>query len=315
MRSKFCGKVGIITATLILLSMAGWSGPQRGKDTDHLVKGPFYVALGIDRVAIFPLSDQSHRESFAMALNWGGSERVVETIRGYLAAKGVMVQDQGGVCHELTSRGIINVMEDVDDPHSFTWSLVYKPHRPLMAETLMKSLLNRQGHTNRLSKEELIKIGRRLRVDTIIRGRIRERGREFVRSGLFEQSDDPLLGVAPFRLNEADPGAVGYALYKEYDAELPPVDTTRTVRLTRPLRPTAESSVLEIAIWLQNAKTGDVEWSGQIKLVCPLEYNGKAIETELEEGVKFLMDDFFDNYLFLYKGTWLCIREKEEEQK
>lgn len=309
MNARYLGKIGVIIAASVLLGLLSWSGLNGQTESEPIARGPFRVALAIKRVAVLPFADHSHRESFAQALNWGGNERVAEKIRSYLAVKELTVSRQSKISKLLVSKGMINLMKDVDYPISFTWSLINRPHNPLMTESLMKSLISSHGVTNPLLKEEVIEMGKRLGVDTIVRGRISERKK--VRfSEAFEKPTDPLVGVVPFRLSEIGPNAIGYAIFDGYEAELPPVDTTRAVRFRDTSSPAAETSIIKIDVYLQDAKTGEVEWSNQLELECPVEYDGKAIDASLSKGIKLLMDDFFSNYLFYYKGDWLCIKKR-----
>ena len=174
MDKNFRKKMAIVVAMLMVLtacgSMEAISDPA-GTYTIYLVKE-------IKGVAVFPFADYSHRESFAQALNWGGNERINEKIRSYLIAKGLRVLGQKEVSGLLVSNGMINLMRDVDNPVSFTWSLINKPHNPLMTKSLMKSLLSNYGVTDRLSRKEVIEMGRKLGVELIVRGKVMERKRE-----------------------------------------------------------------------------------------------------------------------------------------
>lgn len=311
MRNWLLVKCGAFIVALVLLSLLSWNGLNGQTVESPIVRGPFRIALAIKKVAVLPFADHSHRESFAQALNWGGNERVAEKIRSYLAARDreLIVSRQNGVSKLLVSKGMINLMKDVNKPVSFTWNLINKSHNPLMTESLMKSLISSHGLTDPLSKEEVIEMGKSLGVDTIVRGRISER-KKVALSEAFEKPKDLLAGVVPFSLSEIGPNAVGYAIFEQYEAELPPVDITRAVRLRDTSSPTAETSIIKIDVYLQNAKTGEVEWSNQLELECPVEYDGKAIDASLEKGIKLLLDDFFSNYLFYYKGDWLCIKKR-----
>ena len=309
MNARYLGKIGVIIAASVLLSLLSWSGLQSQTVKSPIARGPFYIALAIKKVAVLPFADHSHRESFAQALNWGGNERVAEKIRSYLAAKELIVSGQNKVNKLLVAKGMINLMKGADRPLSFSWSLINEPHNPLMSELLMKRLISSHEATDPLLKEEVIEMGKRLMVDTIVRGRISERKKVRL-SEVFEKPKDPLVGVVPFRLSEIGPNAIGYAIFEGYEAELPPVDTTRAVRLRKTSSPTVETSIIKIDIYLQNAETGEVEWSNQLELECPVEYDGKAIDADLSKGIKLLMDDFFSNYLFYYRGDWLCIKKR-----
>ena len=309
MRNWLLGKRGVFAVALILLGLLSWSGLQGQTVKSPIARGPFSLALAIKKVAVLPFADHSHCESFAQALNWGGNERITEKIRSYLAAKELIVSKQNKVSEVLVSKGMINLMKGVDRPLSFSWSLINRPHNPLMTESFIKSLISSHGITKPLPKEEVIEIGKRLGVDTIVRGRISERKKvAFLEA--FEKPKDPLMGVVPFRLSEIGPNAIGYATSEGYEAELPRVDTTMVVRLKVTSSPPVETSIIKIDVYLQNAETGEVEWSNRLELECPVECDGKAIDAELSKGIKLLMDDFFSNYLFYHKGDWLCIKKR-----
>lgn len=309
MKNWFLGKCGVFIVAVILLSLMCWDGLQGQTMPPPIVRGPFYVAFGAKRVAILPLAEHSHQESFSQALNWGGNEIIVETVRDYLVSKEIVVSNQVGVSRLLISMGIIKLFRGVNRFLSFDRYLIKKTRNPLMVETLTRSLARGGRATVPLSTPELKELGRKLGIDVVIRGRITEKEKLKFEAIPWEKTPDPFSGVSPFKLPGIDAGMMGYGS-PGYEEGLHSFSGIKPIHLIEGYSFRPGWTVLQIRLYFQNVNTGEVGWSNEVKFACPTGSDGKTIEADLRKAITALMDDLFINYLFYYKGDWLCLKER-----
>ncbi|MFA5362753.1 MAG: hypothetical protein WC335_05845 [Candidatus Omnitrophota bacterium] len=118
------------------------------------------------------------------------------------------------------------------------------------------------GVTASLSKEKIIDLGKKLDVDLIVRGRI-------IEAGTLDKAVSPSFsnqGVIPFMVSPIKnfflgkgekPVSLGYAEKEKYELGLLDSYSLKS-------RPTGrEMSVLQVRVYLQDAGTGDLIWTGR----------------------------------------------------
>jgi len=182
-----------------------------------------------------------------------------------------------------------------------------------------------QGATVGLSREKVVELGERLGVDLIVRGRIIEYG--------FKEKDtyNPLKrGFLPVLIEPIEDVLLGVAEVKKYESDLEDVDFSRlgegagflfgqkaeddlegtwdlmvehSFGSLANLYPRKKdvSTVVQIRMYAQDAKTGDVLWSNRAETEyipsTSLSFNGNHPKTmfdmNIKRCVKLLMDDFF----------------------
>jgi hypothetical protein len=164
----------------------------------------------VHRVAIFPLADYSHQQSFIRPLEWGGNRTIIETMTDRFIAHGIGVALQDDLEALLVAEGIMrppqtsSVGADVSASNGFAqralisntpeFELIWGMHDQGMRDEIQSVVQAQdyfrsgglifppssepllQGVTGGLSKEKIIELGRVLDVDLIIRGRILEYG-------------------------------------------------------------------------------------------------------------------------------------------
>jgi len=123
-----------------------------------------------------------------------------------------------------------------------------------------------QGVTVSLSKAKVVELGRKLGVDAVIRGRI-------IEAGTVEKTTYPSLstqGIVPFLfspfkqilLGQGERSySVGYAQKERYETDLLDAYSINS-------SPTGKKmAVLQVRVYIQDAQTGDVIWSGRSEAV------------------------------------------------
>jgi len=162
------------------------------------------------RVAIFPLADYSHQQSFISPLEWGGNRAVVETLTDHFIAHGIGVALQDDVDARLVADGIMRPPQDLKGDMETSpgeqfgqrvyvsntpeYELMWGMHDAEMRDEIQGMVQSQdysrlagltfhpsgeptlQGVTGGLSKEKIIELGRLFDVDLIVRGRILEFG-------------------------------------------------------------------------------------------------------------------------------------------
>lgn len=182
-----------------------------------------------------------------------------------------------------------------------------------------------QGATVGLSREMIVELGEQLGVDLIIRGRIIEYGFKGIdtynplKRGflpvLFEPMKDVIFGATEAKKYESDLEDVDFSRLGEGPGFLFGQKTEDDVEGTWDLimehsfgtlsnlypRKKDVSSIVQIRMYAQDAKTGDVLWSNRAETeyspTTSLSFNGKHPKTMFDENikrcVKLLMDDLF----------------------
>jgi hypothetical protein len=143
-----------------------------------------------------------------------------------------------------------------------------QPEDKLLLSQIMNILsLNPQeplvnGVTASLSKEKIIDLGRKLGVDLIVRGRI-------IDAGTLDKTTSPAFsnqGVIPFMVSPIKnfllgkgekPLSLGYAEKEKYELGL--LDSYSL----KPQPTGRKMSVLQVRVYLQDARTGELIWTGR----------------------------------------------------
>ena len=162
------------------------------------------------RVAIFPLADYSHQQSFIRPVGWGGNRAIIETMTDRFITQGIGVALQDDLEALLVAEGIMRPPQtpsggaDVSPSDNFAqrafvahtpeFELIWGMHDQGMRDEIHSIVQSQdyfriggltfhpssepllQGVTGGLSKEKIIELSRLLDVDLIIRGRILEYG-------------------------------------------------------------------------------------------------------------------------------------------
>jgi hypothetical protein len=183
----------------------------------------------VHRVAIFPLADYSHQQSFLRPLAWGGNRTIVETLTDRFLSHGIAVALQDDLEALLVANGILpppqSASASIDTrpsdqfaqrvtvsntpEHELIWGMHDQEMREELSSVVQAQDYFRgggllfhpsnepslQGVTAGLAKDKVVELGRALDVDLIIRGRILESG--------FKVSQ-PATSVVQFRLYAQD---------------------------------------------------------------------------------------------------------------
>jgi hypothetical protein len=277
---------GLLGTLCMVQETHGTSRPSAQVTIRPVVTGQTYVAslrllrtpisgrvrfTTVQRVAIFPLADYSHQQSFISPLSWGGNRRIIEALTDGFLAQGIAVALQEDVEGLLVAEGIlqssnqqqaelplspgVQFRQRAQIANTPEFELVAGLHDDVMRDELEKVVRGQeylsggglvikapgepimQGLTSRLPKETIIDLGRLLDVDLIVRGRIHKYG-----------------------LSQAK-------------------QTT---------------SVVQVRLYAQETKTGELVWSnrGEVQVTHAADVNS-LIDQATRELIAILMADFF----------------------
>ncbi len=289
----------------------------------------------IKKVAILPFADYSYQQSFVEPVRWGLNSKIVEEVTDEFLKRGVMVIPQEDVNEFLVTEeimkpveteGIAEALSRITD--NLKGESVISPefemtreHSEEMMEEVNKIsyatskkkevLLNRicealyvkepffQGVTSGLTKKKVIDLGSRMGVDAVIRGRI-------IEGGVLRRTSNPAFanqGIVPFLLKpfktmvagQADiKPSLGYAHKDKYEEDLSGEYDFKPY-------PTGENtSVVQIRIYLQDARTGEILWSGRKEAISRglifKTYYKDLFDRATKESVGLLVEDLFKGY-------------------
>jgi hypothetical protein len=260
--------------------------------------GPSFNPGNIRRVAIFPFADYSYQQSFVEPLRWGLNTEVIEDLTDEFIKKGIMVVAQEDVNGLLISEDIMkpveteevaSALERIQDnlqnelsAISPEYELKRKGHSEEMYAEIKgmtndknkEAVLNRvlenlslkepvlQGATVSLSGNKIKELGAGLGADVIVRGRIIEAGNlkktanpAFSNQGVVSSILNPLK---IFFFGQGDAYAsLGYAQQEKYEDGILDAYSFKA-------SPTGTNvALVEIRIYLQDVKTGEIIWSGR----------------------------------------------------
>ncbi len=289
----------------------------------------------IKKIAVLPFADYSYQQSFVEPVRWGLNNRIIEEVTDEFLKRGVMVIPQEDVNEFLVTEeimkpveteGIAEALSRISDSlkDESVISADYelgREHSEEMIEELSKIalessmkkevILNRicealyvkepffQGVTAGLTKNKIIDLGSHMGVDAVIRGRI-------IESGVLKRTSSPAFvnqGIVPFLLKpfkaivagQADTKlSLGYAHKDKYEEDLAGEYDFKPY-------PTGENtSVVQIRIYLQDARTGEILYSGRKESFCNgLIFKGyykNLFDRATKESVSSLIGDLFKGY-------------------
>ncbi|TBR18286.1 hypothetical protein EPO66_01590 [bacterium] len=289
----------------------------------------------IKKIAILPFADYSYQQSFVEPVRWGLNNRIIEEVTDEFLKRGVMVIPQEDVNEFLVDEEIMKPVETegiADALSRITDSLkdesvisaeyeLTREHSEEMVEEVNKiasegtkkkeAILNRisealyvkepffQGVTSGLTKNKVIDFGSKIGVDAIVRGRI-------IEGGVLKRTSNPAFanqGIVPFLLKpiktmivgQSDSKlSLGYAYKDKYEEDLSSEYDFKPY-------PTGENtSVVQIRIYLQDAHTGEILWSGRKEAVCNglifKSYYKNLFDRATKESVSSLVADLFKGY-------------------
>ena len=272
----------------------------------------------IKKVAIFPLADYSYKQDFINPWLWGVNTKITEEMTDAFIREGLTVAIQDDVNGFLLGEGIVKPERALTTSSSGSNSSMFNEMKKAgfdsefreKAQEALKSESNEnkqittepilQGVTAPLTKEKVIELGNKLGVDVIVRGRILESGTK------------PTVGLLTLLREGVNSNYVvegaGYddALDEAHLRIPPPVVDTPTSAFDgiagffRMLLPSAKkSSVIQIRLYVQDAKTGELLWSNRAEVeYYPLytrDYKA-MFDLLVKQSIKELMQDLFDEY-------------------
>jgi len=229
----------------------------------------------VTKVAIFPFADYSHQQSFLQPLLWGGNREVTEAIADRFIAHGVTVALQEDVDGVLVAEGII---QPATSQYTDVQSTLQDEFRRRAAAASTPEFELARGLHDQVMQDELEKIIRNL---DYVRGmslQLTQAGEPHLQGVVMALSREKIIELG--RMLEVDLIIRGRIL--EYGLKPSP----------------SQSSVVQLRVYAQDAKTGELVWSnrGEIE-VDPEGAGGKDPKARLKRAtrdlVHALMADFF----------------------
>ncbi len=270
------------------------------KKSSYLAKpaGPSFNPDNIKKVAIFPFADYSYQQSFVEPLRWGLNTEIIEDLTDEFIKKGIMVIPQEDVNGLLISEDIMKPIESEEvagalqriqdtiqkelSAISPEYELKRKEHSEEMRAEIeemtrdknKEAVLNRiletlslkepvfQGATVSLTNDKIKELGASLGADVIVRGRIIEAGNlkktanpAFSNQGVVYSILNPMK---IFFFGQGDRlASLGYAQQEKYEDGILDAYSFKA-------SPTGSNlALVQIRIYLQDVKTGEIIWSGR----------------------------------------------------
>ena len=287
----------LIAIQLIIMTVP----PPGGAETEPI--GTYRVSLGVRKVAVLPFSDHSHQSSFGDALTWGGNKKIIDHIGDYFSGRDIVVLPQKNVGKFLVRRGIVKYFKDADKAASFAWNIIHARYSSLIIKQFMQSFVAQGGGTVNLSRKEIVNLGKKLGVDAVLRGVILEKKmKPFIdtRSIGEREINDPFGGVIPFALGDFIDKGAAYAVADKYEDGLPPAKDINIKSAGDTCSPSVEEPVLLVRIYMQNAATGAVVWTGGFNIKYSLTAGSdkarSRFDNELGRKIRLVMDSLFSNF-------------------
>jgi hypothetical protein len=267
---------------------------------------------GVRRVAILPLADYSHSQRFVHPMLCVGNLVLQEEIMDQLTTYGLTVAVQEDVYTSLVNMGVIRPLKTRTPKVGTTrYELASYDYSDTMREILVEMASNEkqlpspiaEGMTIGLSKANIAKLRKELKVDMVIRGRIlalgsmRKRTWNPLKRGILPLVLDPIkllaYGASPdayeedldtdsaywktYRrvlegdLEEADYGlfgsGLGYIIGHQSNAAWMGTAIGGFAALISAAHPNGfDSSVIQVRLYAQDARTGDILWTNRVEL-------------------------------------------------
>lgn len=272
------------------------------------------IITNVRRVAILPLSDYSYWQGFVTPTFWGGNLVIQEEIIDQMVARGLTLAHQDDVYTSLIDMGIMKPLQPPSSEKlakkprmgTVSYELAYGGYSEPMNEILVEMVDKEppkelpfpflRGPTTGLSKENIVKLSEELKVDMVIRGRILEYGVKKRRTF------NPLFtGIIPFVLQPIPPILFG-ATPEGYEKGLTAKGLTFASEwILTGHKHTKNSTIVQIRLYAQDARTGDMLWTNRTELEyipnSPFDFDAthpkSVFRSTARRAVKILMGDLF----------------------
>jgi len=297
-RSRLISLLFLASCVIVILPGCLIKRNVRPTPTDNVRYIPTANAVeitGINSIAILPLADYSHQQTFIRSVEWGGNTKIIEEITDHFVKAGVTVAIQEDVNGTLIKQGLIKPLEAQKGNNiSIQGELADPAHHEVMKNMIRQLYMesNRsepalQGVTSAMAPAMVKTLGETLGVDALIRGRIIEYGLKR------KNSLNPLHGIARFVIAGVSDLALGFASSKHYDEGLPSAWDG--------IPGSTETATVQIRLYLQDTATGKLLWSNRAEVEA---YSGAALsygpkyrkdmfDKATKEAVAIMMKDLF----------------------
>ncbi|MCF7887300.1 MAG: hypothetical protein K9L71_02675 [Candidatus Omnitrophica bacterium] len=266
----------------------------------------YKVALEINKLAIFPFADHSYSSlSSVQQLNKG--KEIVEYLREAFREKNIELVDTNSIERLFLAEGVIQTLKEADNPASYEWNILNSSYSHFAEERVIDDIIKRYDKTAVLSKSKVAFLTDMLGADAVVRGVILDKTPKNLieeDSMLKPQTAAMAKRIIPFFIR----GKFCYALTGSYETGLFPISHSRPPKIFPSFNSNAK--VIEILIFIQNTKTGDIAWSGSRKISYSRKgsYFSGEFRTKLKKQVNLLIDDFISS-LSKFKGSWVLIKK------
>lgn len=275
MKRKFFLSVLFFLPVLVLYFSL--SGPAQAK-----IKG---------KAAIFPFADHSFR-SIASAEMINKPVDLAKALEKIFKNKGVDIIQKSFIERLLFAENIIRPFKFKRNPASYEWNMINSAFSSVASDTIIEYILKRYKPTAPLSRAKIISLSKDLGADFLVRGVILDKT-----PISFMQKDDildlPEGGISrriiPFFLREN----FYYALTPSYENGLPAVNLKKPVSYFPFFK--ANQTVIQVIIFIQDGKTGNIIWSNSCKIKYPSKdyYYSSGFSSKAEEAMNSAMQSFF----------------------
>ncbi|MCF7887478.1 MAG: hypothetical protein K9L71_03600 [Candidatus Omnitrophica bacterium] len=266
----------------------------------------YKIALEINKLAIFPFADHSY-SSFASVQQLNKAKEIVEYLHEAFREKKIELIDANSIERLFLAEGVIQTLKEADNPASYEWNMLNSKYYHVTEKRIVEDIIKKYDKTTVLSKSKVAFFTDMLDADAVVRGVILDKTPKNLieeDSMLKPQTAAVAKRIIPFFIR----GQFAYALTDSYETGLFPINYSRPPKFFPSFDPNAK--VIELLIFIQNAKTGEIAWSGS----CKVSYSRKGsyfsgeLRDKLKKQVNLLIDDFVLS-LSKFRGSWVLIKK------
>lgn len=292
----------VIFISSCFLIYSAQAGPSKGSSNRYK------IALEVNRVAIFPFADHSYSRFDSVKYLDKGQE-VAQYLRDAFNKKNIELVDASSVRRLLLAEDVIRILREADNPASYEWNILNSNYYHLTDKKIADDIIKKYDKTAVLSESKINFLADMLGADVVVRGAILDKTpKSFIERDSMLKPDDGTMAkrLIPFFMR----GKFCYALTDNYETGLFPLQHSRPISLFSSFNP--NTKVIEVLIFIQNPKTGEIIWSSSSKVVYSAKgsYLSGGFRSKLKKQVDLSIQKFI-SLLSRFNDSWVLVEEEK----
>jgi hypothetical protein len=268
----------------------------------------YKIALEVNKVAIFPFADHSYSK-FDSVKHFDKGQEVAQYLHDAFQKKNIKLVDASSVKRLLLAEDAIRILREADNPASYEWNILNSTYHHLTERRIADNIIKKHDKTAVLSESRIKFLAEMLGADAIVRGVILDKTpKSFIEKDSMLKPDDGTMAkrLIPFFMR----GKFCYALTGNYETGLFPLQHSRPIDFFPSFNP--NTKVIEVLIFIQNPKTGEIAWSSSSKVVYSAKgpYISGDFRSKLKKQVNLSIQEFISS-LSRFKDSWVLVEEEK----